>query len=352
MSSRMVNVPTPQRIKHALSRRYTRDSRSRPPYDDFSEEGSNPLCYPLTGMLSNGQGGDGLVMASKLLPTPLPETVTLSESGLTATINDDRFVPGSLLLTIGDTPQSHLNVGRPEVLQFEYIRRIGHVVDLTRQPAAPLTALHLGGGALTLPRYLEATRPGSRQQVIEWEPELIDLVRRHAPWDPSWSIRIRYGDARQMLDRLPAGLRDSCDVIVVDLFAGDHTPAHLTSTGFYESALRYLNPTGVLVVNVVDGPGQKFARSQWATLSALCGFVGVVGEASIVRGRRFGNLVTIATKTFSEPSWWPELSRLGPHPSATLSGTKLAHLISGHAPVTDQTATDSPQLGKGFTSES
>jgi hypothetical protein len=116
--------------------------------------------------------------------------------------------------------------------------------------------------------------------------------------------------------------------------------------------LDYLAPTGTLVVNIVDGPGQKFARSQWATLSALCGFVGVVGEASIVRGRRFGNLVTVAQKTSGEPLWWPELSRLGPHPSATLSGVKLANLTSGHPAVTDQTATDSPQLGKGFISGS
>jgi hypothetical protein len=291
-------------------------------------------------------------VASQDSRPPLPETITLSESGLHATMSDDRFVPGSLLLTIGATPQSHINVGRPDILQFEYIRRIGHVIDLISQPPSPLTALHLGGGALTLPRYVEATRPGSRQQVIEWEPDLIDLVRRHAPWQSSWSIRVRYGDARQMLDRLPGGLQESCDLIVVDLFAGDHTPAHLTSTEFYDLVLRYLAPAGVVVVNVVDGPGQKFARSQWATLSALCGFVGVVGEASIVRGRRLGNLVTVARKKSGEPRWWPELSRLGPHPGATLSGTKLAHLISGHHPVTDQTATNSPQLGKGFISGS
>ena len=291
-------------------------------------------------------------MASQKPPPPLPETITLGESGLQATISDDRFVPGSLLLTIGATPQSHLNVGRPEILQFEYIRRIGHIIDLIAEPGAPLTALHLGGGGLTLPRYLETTRPGSRQQVIEWEPDLIDLVRRHAPWDSSWSIRVRYGDAREMLGRLPAGLHKSCDLIVVDLFAGDHTPAHLTSSEFYESVLNYLAPTGALVVNVVDGPGQQFARSQWATLSGLLGFVGVVGEASIVRGRRLGNLVTLALNTPREPAWWPELSRLGPHPSASLSGRKLTNLISGHHSVSDQTATNSPRLGKGFISGS
>jgi len=291
-------------------------------------------------------------MASIRPQPPLPDTITLSESGLQATISDDRFVPGSLLLTIGATPQSHLRVDRPDILEFEYIRRIGHIIDLLDPHGSPLTALHLGGGALTLPRYLETTRPGSRQQVIEWEPDLIDLVRRHAPWDPSWSLRVRYGDARALLDRLPAGLKEACDLIVVDLFAGDHTPAHLTSTEFYESALVYLAPTGALVVNVVDASGQRFARSQWATLSALCGFVGVVGEASVVRGRRFGNLVTVGLKQSEEPTWWSELSRRGPHPSATLSGMTLAHLISGHAPVTDQTATNSPQLGKGFISGS
>lgn len=287
-------------------------------------------------------------MASKNPAPRLPETITLSESGLTATVSEDRFVPGSLLLTIGQTPQSHLHVGNPRTLQFEYIQRIGHIIDLIAPSAKPLTALHLGGGALTLPRYVESTRPGSRQQVIEWELDLIELVRRHAPWDQSWSIRLRYGDAREVLGRLPEGLVNSCDLIVVDLFAGDHTPAHLTSTEFYQSTFRFLAPGGVLVANVVDGPGQRFARSQWVTLMAFGGFVGVVGEASIVRGRRLGNLVTVATKSSAEPEWWSELTRLGPHPSASLSGTKLQRLTSGHSPVTDTTATNSPRLGQGL----
>lgn len=279
---------------------------------------------------------------------PLPATVTLSESGLPATMSEDRFVPGSLVLTIGTTPQSHIHLDNPESLQFEYIRRIGHMIDLIREARAPLTALHLGGGGLTLPRYVATTRPGSRQQVIEWEPDLIDLVRRHAPWDSSWSIRLRYGDAREGLSRLPAGLRGTVDLIVVDLFAGDHTPAHLTTSEFYGALLPFLSSDGWVVVNIVDGPGQKFARSQWATLSSLFGFVGVTGEASVVRGRRFGNLVCLASPAAGVPTWWSDLVRLGPHPTATIHGQKLAHLTAGGIPVTDDTARPSPQLGKGF----
>jgi hypothetical protein len=249
---------------------------------------------------------------------------------------------------MGQTPQSHIDRGDPTALQFEYIRRIGHIIDVIAPEAAPLTALHLGAGGLTLPRYLATTRPHSRQQVIEWEPELVDLVRRHAPWPGSWSIRLRYGDARDALTRLPAGLHHTVNLIVVDLFAGDHTPSHLTSMEFYRLLTPFLTPTGWVVVNLVDGPGHAFARSQWATLAHIFGFVGVTGEASVVRGRRFGNLVCVASPQKEEPPWWPDLQRLGPHPTATLSGKKLTNLIQGHRPVTDQTATPSPQLGKGF----
>jgi hypothetical protein len=122
----------------------------------------------------------------------------------------------------------------------------------------------------------------------------------------------------------------------------------LTSVEFYQAITPLLGRRGWVVVNLVDGPGQRFAKSQWATLSSLWGFVGVVGEAGVVRGRRFGNLVTLASPEPSEPAWWPELVRRGPHPSAQLSGSKLSRLMSGVDVVRDDTATPSPRLGGGF----
>lgn len=289
-------------------------------------------------------------MAKPNLPSALPQSALLTHSGLLATMDSDRFVPGSLLLTVGGTPQSHLVVDDPESLQFEYIRRIGNLIDVMAAPHAPLTAVHLGGGALTLPRYLAHTRPHSRQQVIEWEPDLVELVRSVAPWDSSWSIRLRYGDARDVVATLPEGLTGVVDLVVVDLFAGDHTPAHLTTVEFYSLLTRLLAPGGVVAVNMVDGPGHRFARNQWATLRSVFGFVGVVGEAAVVKGRRFGNLVCVATGEREEPRWWPELARRGPFPQASLSGSKLADLVSGSRPTTDESATPSPSLGRGFLS--
>ncbi len=84
---------------------------------------------------------------------------TTLASGLHAEIRADRWVPGAFELVVDGTPQSHVNLDDPSELFFEYIARMGHVIDQLKLPGEPLTALHLGAGALTIPRYIEATRP-------------------------------------------------------------------------------------------------------------------------------------------------------------------------------------------------
>src|SRR3954454_25070030 len=126
-----------------------------------------------------------------------------------------RVIPSSFgggwELVVDGTPQSHVDLDDPTHLHFEYIARMGAVIDRLRMPRQPLTAVHLGGGALTIPRYVEATRPGSRQQVVELEPALWDLVREHLPLPRGGSLRVRIGDAREGLDRLPAALLGNVD---------------------------------------------------------------------------------------------------------------------------------------------
>ena len=193
------------------------------------------------------------------------ERTTRLSNGMRAVIRPDRFVPGGYELVVDGTPQSHVDLDDPTHLFFEYIARMGHVIDQLKLPGEPLTALHLGAGALTIPRYVEATRPGSRQQVVELEPALVELVRAELPLPRGASIRVRYGDAREVLGRLPGGLRGTCDLVVVDIFGGDRIPAHVTSVEFYRECAAMLAADGVLLVNVADGVGAAFARGQAAT---------------------------------------------------------------------------------------
>lgn len=264
----------------------------------------------------------------------------------------DRWVPGAVQLVIDGTPQSHVNLRHPDELFFEYIRRIGHVIDLFRTPGAPISALHLGGGAYSLPRYIEATRPGSRQQIIELEGSLVDLVRTAAPLPKSAPIRVRRGDARELLGKLPGGMRNALDLVVIDIFDGDHTPARVASREFYELVLPYLGPDAVLCVNVADGRERRFVRGQIATLQSLFPAVIAIAEPGILKGRRFGNIVLVASQQARDAnrndlSWLPRLLAAGPHPARLLQGKELDEFVAGAAPVVDETATDSPSPEQG-----
>ncbi len=298
----------------------------------------------------------------------LPDPITLT-SGLTAEIEEDRWVPGAIQLVVDGTPQSHVNLRDPSEVFFEYIRRIAHAIDLFRAPGQPISALHLGGGAFTLPRYVEATRPGSRQQIVELESALVDLVREAAPLPKRASIRVRHGDARAVLGKLPRGMQGAIDLVIVDIFAGSRTPAHVSSVEFYEEIAPLLAPDGLVLVNTTDGAGQAFTRGQVATLASVFGIVAAVGEPQTLKGRRFGNVVLLAADpldperrpaarpgdriahgnrqgsptSIGELDWLPRLLAGGPHPARMLVGRELDEWLRGAPPVTDANAVPSPE---------
>ena len=272
--------------------------------------------------------------------------ITLKSSGLRASIEPDPYQYGAFILEVDGTPQSHVFIDDPGELFFEYIRRIGHVLDQVGEPGQPITAVHLGGGALTLPRYIEATRPGSRQQVIELEQDLIDFVREHLPLQRNANIRIRYGDAREVIGKLPTGLHGNVDVVIVDVFSGARTPAHVTSVEFYKEAAKLLSPHGVLIVNVADGPGLAFARGQAATLQAVLPNVIGLAETQVLKGRRFGNVVLVGSSDDSIGHWLPRLLAGGPHPAKAVEGAEMKQFSSNAPIVLDSTAIPSPTPNK------
>jgi spermidine synthase len=269
-----------------------------------------------------------------------PET-RLSD-GTTARIVPSRYTTG-YELEVDGTPQSHVDLDDPTHLHFEYVARMGAVIDLLAAPGRAITAVHLGAGGLTIPRYVEATRPGSRQQVIELEPALVDLVRGQLPLPRGAAIRIRTGDARAGLSRLPASLTGAVDLLVSDVYAGAQTPAHLTTREFYRDAAALLAPEGVLLVNVADGSGLAFARRQVATIRDVLAHVAVLAEVQTLKGRRFGNLVIAASAAPLPVDWLPRLMAAGPHPAKVAAGRELDEFVRDARPATDADATPSPR---------
>jgi spermidine synthase len=252
--------------------------------------------------------------------------------------------PGSWMLLVDGISQSHVDLDDPRHLDLEYMQRLGHLIDLAAPAGTPLRVLHLGAGGLTLARYVAATRPGSRQLAVEADAEVARLVRRRLPVrraGPNGRIGVRLGDARAVLERLPAG---SFDVVVADVFAGDRTPAHLTSVEFTAAAARVLAPTGVCAVNVGDGPPLAHARGRVAAVRAVFPHVCVMAEPAVLRGRRFGNLVVVGSRGELPLAGLTRRLAADPFPARLVAGAELGRFIAGAAPITDALAEPSPPM--------
>lgn len=269
-----------------------------------------------------------------------PQPAAAVTAGGVARLLPDVDRPGAMLLTLDGVPQSYVDPGDPARLEFEYVQRLAHLADTAFPPGAGIDALHLGGGALSLARYLAHTRPGSRQLAVEIDGPLTAFVREHLPWDRRWRLRVREDDARVALASRHAG---SADLIVSDVFAGARTPAHLTSVQYVQLAAAALRPGGVYAANLADGAPLAFARAQAATVRCVFPYALLVAEPSVLRGRRFGNLVLAAAR---EPLPVAELARRtagDAFPARVTAGADLDAWIGGAAPVTDATAVPSPE---------
>jgi spermidine synthase len=257
--------------------------------------------------------------------------------------------PGAWTLLVDGTPQSHVDLDDPRHLEFEYMRRLGHLIDLAAPPGEPLRVLHLGGGGLTLARYVAATRPGSDQVAVEADGALVELVRRRLPLGQRGRrangrqpgrVRVRVADARAVLEQVPAG---SFDVLIADLFTGARTPAHLTSVEFVAAAARALRPSGLYGANVSDGPPLAHARARAATVGAVFPHVCLIADAAVLRGRRFGNLVLAAARHGLPVAALTRKAASDPFPGRLVHGEDLARFTGGAKPITDARAERSPE---------
>jgi len=305
------------------------------------------------------------------------------DSGVAELVADaDR--PRAWTLRVDGIPQSHVDLDDPLYLEFEYMRRLGHLADLAGPAGEPLRVLHLGGGGLTLARYVAAARPGSSQLAVDADGALVSLVRRLLPLDqparrPSagqggagqaggrsgagrsgagrsgtgrsdaaragteraraGGVRIRVGDARAILAEVPAG---SFDLVIADLFTGSRTPAHVTTVEFATDAAAALTPSGIFAANMGDGAPLRHARARVATVRAVFRHACLIADPAVLRGRRFGNLVLAASHQELPVAALARRTASDPFPGRLIDGEELDRFASGARPVTDVLAVPSP----------
>lgn len=249
----------------------------------------------------------------------------------TAELIPDPDLPDAWLLRLNGTAQSHVNLNDPTLIAFDYIRRFADVID-TVCPAGALDVLHLGGGAMTLPRCLAAMRPGSEQRVVELDGALAELVSTRLPLVDE-GVELVVADARAALE---AAEPASVDVIVADIFTGAKVPPHVSTVEFARAARRALRPGGWYLANVMDVAPLTFARRQAATLREVFGQVAVVADAALLRGRGTGNLLLVGGDDAEGVRKLTRRIAADPTRARVEHGARLAEFVRNMAPRWDE----------------
>lgn len=273
----------------------------------------------------------GLVVASALGLVTVDAPCDLQTGYYCVSIVGDPDRATGRVLVLDDLRHGYVDLEDPTRREFWYVRRITDAID-AYAPAGELAAVSIGGGALTVPRWLRATRPGSEQVVLEIDPDLIELVERELGFDRGDDVTIATGDARLAIRDLPA---DSADVAVGDAFGSRAVPWHLATREFVEQVDRVLRRGGIYVVNVIDERGERFLRAQAATIREVLPYVAVIRGPSLVADAA-GNAVIVASDAPLDPSDWERLRLLAADDGELVAD--IAEYLDGALVLTDDFA--------------
>lgn len=204
-----------------------------------------------------------------------------------------REYPGWTLVIDGFY-HSNLDLSGPPKLNFDYAKRVAYLTDHFFPEGRPISVLHLGGGALSIPRYLEATRPRSKQVVVEVEEDVITFVEEHFPLPSDTSIEIIYADAAD-IKNVMMDSASKFDLILCDVYMDFLAPAN-SALEFYSSVKDLLLNEGVVIVNAVDALAtqREFAQAHFDYTKEVFERAVVLADVEDLEQGRKTNILVVA----------------------------------------------------------
>jgi spermidine synthase len=184
------------------------------------------------------------------------------------------------LLSLDSTQEGGMNPETGElILPYQEYWKLA----LLREPAEITSALFIGAGAFGMPENVSRDFPKAAVDVVEIDPEVIDVGRKFFKLDEHPRVTAHAADARRFLHL--AGER-KWDMIFGDAYNGRHAiPSHLATREFFQMVADHLEPRGVYVMNIisaVNGRKSDLTGGMIATLRQVFPSV----EVFAVGGRR------------------------------------------------------------------
>jgi len=144
----------------------------------------------------------------------------------------------------GEAIQSQMKIGDPFALALDYTRCM--MAFLLFHPA-PREALMIGLGGGSLPKFFHKNLRKTAVRVIELDARVVAAARTQFALPPDDArLEVLIGDGADAL------APECCDLLVVDGYEDEATPAAMVSQAFFDAAWCALDEPGALVVNFMD----------------------------------------------------------------------------------------------------
>jgi spermidine synthase len=229
-------------------------------------------------------------------------------------------------LMVGGSEQSYVDTSDPLHLEFEYVQMVGHILETSFDADSRVTALHLGGGLCTVPRFVAARHPGSRQRVAEHSPEIAKLS---ASLGTAPGVTVVIEEAWSVVSR---ARKHSLDLVVCDVYDGPETVTDLFTLDAVRVVHGLLRRDGVYICNLSDATPFALSQVVAATLEEVFTSVVLLAEPPVLRGRRSGNLVLAASDREIPLAELTRRASGGPVRSRVVAGDDLVEFIGGARP--------------------
>jgi spermidine synthase len=186
-------------------------------------------------------------------------------------------------LVIDGFYHSNLDLDGEPKLNFDYAKRVAYLTDHFFPAGQPISVLHLGGGALSIPRYIEV------------EEDVITFTQEHFPLAADTNIELIYADAANigtiMKDRYLA-----FDLILCDVYMDYLAPTKQSALNFYSALYDLLSDDGVVVINAVDALATQgaFASKHFDYSKEVFDRVAVLADVEDLEEGRKTNILIVA----------------------------------------------------------
>lgn len=236
-------------------------------------------------------GLTGVAAAAVAVSALVPHPCEVETPYFCADVRVDVARPSGRELILDTLRHSYVDLEDPTYLGSRYARVMAAVIAAATGDQGPGTALFVGGGGFTIPRYLLANY-GTQAVVLELDPRLVELAEDELGLERDDWLEVETGDARLTLRRTATA---AFDVVVGDAFGGRSVPWHLTTVEFLSDIRERLRPRGLYVMNVIDYPPAGFARAEAASLAEVFPHVAVIAPRPVLDGVSGGNFVLVGS---------------------------------------------------------